>query len=506
MMAHGPGSPEYAEAHDHALAIGRQAVVDIGSNSVRLVVYDGPRRAPMPICNEKALCGLGRDMTAEGDLNPDASEYALATLRRFRRLLEEFGDPPTRVIATAAVREAGNGKAFVKEIAKLGFDVDVIAGGEEALLAAKGVISYEPGASGIVGDMGGGSLELVALSKGQIKNNDSLSIGPLRLMQKSDGKIANTSTIIDPILDSVSWLKPKKFETLYSVGGAWRAIARIHMRLRSYPLSVLHHYELSQAEAIEICDLVSKQSRRSLEEIPGIPRRRLDTLPFAAVVFKAVLQRTRVKRVVVSAGGVREGLLYQDLSDAEREKDPLIDGARFFAVRLSPEASFGEALPSLTNGLFPDESAACNRIRLATCLLSDIASFFHPDLRAMQAFDTALRAPFYGVTHEERISIALSLFCRHDGGRPSFPDENVVGLLDWEEQQRAVRLGLAMRFAGALAPKSPAAIDGCTLSYSDDKVVFNAPVHVESLMGEHPRKRLEALAAAFEAEAVETYF
>ncbi|MEE2692677.1 MAG: Ppx/GppA family phosphatase [Pseudomonadota bacterium] len=485
---------------------GRQAVVDIGSNSIRLVIYDGPRRAPAPICNEKALCGLGRDMSADGRLNPAAVDYALSTLVRFRRLIVAHGEPPTVTFATAAVREAADGPEFVARVQALGFDVRVIGGVEEATLAALGVVSYEPGATGLVGDMGGGSLELIAVANGFVEDNISLSIGPLRLMQQTGGKIADAEPLILRALEAVDWIAPDRFDTLYAVGGAWRAIARIHMRLKSYPLSVLHHYELTKEEAIEVCDILAKQSRRSLEEIPGIPRRRIDTLPYAAVVMRAVLQKAKAKKIVVSAGGVREGVLFNNLTADERLADPLFAGAEFFAERLAPEPRIGGAVAALTDTLFADETPSQKRLRVATCILCDIGAFFHPDLRAAQAFDTALRAPFYGVTHKERVSIALSLFCRHDGRRPSLPDEHTLGLLSLEEQQRAIRLGLALRFAGALAPKAPEAIAGCRLVYADAKVTFRAPEAVRSLMGELPRKRLDALASSYEAAAAEEYY
>lgn len=493
-------------ARNEAPPARRQAVIDIGSNSVRLVIYDGPRRAPMPICNEKALCGLGRDTGADGALNPAAVEYALATLRRFRSLIEEHGNPPTRVIATAAVREAKDGAAFVEAIGELGFAAKIIGGGEEARLAALGVVSCEPGATGLVGDMGGGSLELVALNGGEVRDSASLSIGPLRLIQACGGKIADAPMIIDAALGAVPWIKAAGLKTLYSVGGAWRALARIHMRVRSYPLSVLHHYEFSTADAVEICELVAKQSRRSLLEIPGIPLRRLDTLPYAALVFKSVLVKSRVESVMVSAGGLREGLLYNDLSAQEQGFDPLFEGARFFAGRLSPEPAIGAAIGALTGGLFAGETPGERRIRLVTCLLADIAAYFHPDHRARQAFETALHAPFCAITHRERIGMALSLHCRHDGKPPALAGDHILALLSPEERQRALRLGLAMRFCGALAPKAPAALAGSSLFLEGGKLFFRAPRGRESLMGELPRKRLAALAAAFDATPAEEYF
>ncbi|MEL7488214.1 MAG: Ppx/GppA family phosphatase, partial [Pseudomonadota bacterium] len=260
----------------------KRAVVDIGSNSVRLVIYDGTLRAPSQICNEKALCGLGRNLKPGGALDHDAAEMALTTLKRFRRILDEHGSPHTRAIATAAVREASDGPAFVEAVNAIGFDVEIINGQREAALAAFGVLSYNPEAEGIIGDMGGGSLELVAVKQRALKDAVSLSLGPLRLMQETDGDIARADEIVERRLDDVKWIGAAPGGTLFAVGGAWRAVARIHMRLRSYPLSILHHYALPLREATDLCDLIARQSRRSLEEIPGIPRRRIDTLPFAA--------------------------------------------------------------------------------------------------------------------------------------------------------------------------------------------------------------------------------
>lgn len=494
------------KAMRHPPAAERQAVIDIGSNSVRLVIYDGPKRAPTQIVNEKALCGLGRDITADGKLDVAAVKYAIETLGRFRRLLEEHRDPPTRVVATSAVREASDGSAFVKAVEKLGFEVTVVDGGEEARLAALGVVSYEPGATGLVGDMGGGSLELVGLKNGRIEENVSLAIGPLRLMQQSGGKASGAAEFIEKALDELPWLRPGRFHALYSVGGAWRAMARIHMGLRQYPLPILHHYEFSRADAMSVCDLVAKQTSRSLQEIPGLPRRRIDTLPFAAMVFRSVIERANIDKVVISAGGIREGILYRELTPEEQAVDPLFACARFFADKFSPEREFGDTVAVLTETLFGSERSQDRRVRVATCMLSDIGSFFHPDMRALQAFDSALRIPFYGATHTERIAIALSLYWRHAGRRPTFVDDHLLGLLSWEEQQRASRLGLAMRFAAALAPKAPGALAGCSLSFDGGKVEFRAPKALRSLMGELPRKRLESLAEAFEAQPAEVYY
>ena len=492
---------------DHAALIGanpaerRRAVIDIGSNSVRLVIYDGPRRAPFPICNEKALCGLGRDMDDGGALNERAVDMALSTLARFRALIFAHGDPKTHVVATAAVREAENGADFVEAVKKIGFDLRVMSGGDEAKYSAFGVVSFEPGASGLVGDMGGGSLELIRIENGEVIDGASLSIGPFRLMRHCCGDLKAAAREAENALGDASFIKETKGGVLYAVGGAWRAIARVHMRLRAHPLPILHHYELPARDAIEICDLISKQGRASLLETPGVSAKRVDTLPYGAIVLKSVLKQAKISRIQVSAGGIREGLLFGDLSPEERAIDPLIAGAAFLGSRLAPEPDVGLAVAEFTSGLFPEETPAEARVRETASLLVDIGAYFHPDLRGEHAFDTALRAPFLGVTHSERAFIALSLFCRHQGagGQPLQPE--IIAMLTEEERKRAVQLGLAFRFASAFGPKAPALIQSSSLMRDSARIIFRTKEQLKPLFEETPKKRLDALAASLDAQA-----
>lgn len=484
---------------------GRWAIIDIGSNSVRLVIYDGPRRAPFPICNEKALCGLGRDMEDGGALNPQAVEAALAILARFRTLLMQHGDPPVRVVATAAVREARNRKEFVKAVEKAGFQIEVIPGAEEARLSGLGVASFEPGASGLVGDMGGGSLELIRLEGGDIRETASLSIGPFRLMRRSKGDVKSAAREVDQALTGVKWLRRADTPALFAVGGAWRAIARINMQLRAHPLSVLHHYEAPARQVLETCDLVARQSKSSLEETPGVSTKRVDTLPFAAIVLRSLMSAADCDRLIVSAGGIREGLLYDALPESVRQEDPLIAGARYLGRRFSPESGVGDAVAAFTAPLFRNEAAAHKRLRVAACLLTDAGAYFHPDLRGAQAFDTALRAPFYGVTHPERAAIALSLFCRHEGSNAAAPEPQILAMLSDDERRRAVQVGLALRFASAFSPKAPRPLLDCSLTAQGDKLVFRARPELKPLMDDVARRRLDALAAAFNLKSAPAF-
>ncbi|MEO0399595.1 MAG: Ppx/GppA family phosphatase [Pseudomonadota bacterium] len=475
----------------------RRAVIDIGSNSVRMVVYDGPLRAPFAICNEKSLCGLGRNMGPDGSLNPDAVAFALATLKRFRGLLNDYGAPVVYAVATAAVRSASDGEEFVRRANAIGFDIDVIDGAREAALAALGVLSYEPDAEGLVGDMGGGSLELIEVSGGALGSAISLPVGPLALMQQTDGDLKKAKTLIEDALDGCGWLAGKGERALYTVGGAWRAIARIHMQLRNHPLSILHHYEVSAREAADVCRFIASQSRASLQEIPGIPRRRIETLPYAALVLSAVLMRAGVSKLLVSAGGLREGVIYDHLTTEERKADPLLSGAAFLAGRLSPTPSYGAAVARALAPLFQSADETDRRLVTAASTLIDAGAFFHPDLRGEHLYDTALRTPFYSIAHADRVALALALYTRHEGKDVYSLERPEFTLIPLARREWAIRLGLALRLLASFAPKSPAPLDGVTVSMRGETLVFSTPARRADLVQDLIIRRLDALATAF---------
>ena len=477
---------------------GRLAVIDIGSNSVRLVVYDGPRRAPFPICNEKAQCGLGRNMSPKGDLDPTAINAVLDTLARFRGLIDAYGNPPVLAVATAAVRAARNGREFVDQANKLGFQIEIIDGKREAYLAALGVISLQPDAVGIVGDMGGGSLELARVEDGRVSSTVSMPIGALALEQATRGRPGNTDKLVLEALRAAPWLHKSKVKTLYAVGGSWRALARLHMRLRNHPLPILHHYEMAAKDAIDLCEFAAMQSRESLQETPGISKKRVDALPYAARVLATVLRRQNAKKLIVSAGGVREGLIYELLSKEERRLDPLLAGARFIAAGLSPSPTYGAAAARVIKPLFRKSAQSESRIVDAACALIDVGAYFHPDMRGVQAYETALRAPFYAISHDERAILALSLYVRHEGRRAETDIDRAETLLSEDQEMFAVRLGLALRFVAAFAPKVTCAIEGCKLSFVDGVLQFTAPVARANMFQGLAEKRLDALARAFE--------
>src|SRR3954469_7698158 len=301
----------------------RIAVIDIGSNSIRLVVYDGLHRSPVPLFNEKIMCGLGRAVEKTGRLNPDGVSLAIENIARFARLIDGMDVAQVEVLATAAVRDASDGAAFVAAIEhRTGLTVRTIAGEEEARLSAMGVLSGTPGADGLVGDLGGGSLELVGLDRGVIGPQVTMPLGPLRLIESCGGKLPAAARVIDQHLEALPWLSGHKGRPFYPVGGSWRALAKLHMEQVRHPLHIIHHYTVEGAQLRDFVGVIARQSRSSLDKMSGVSRRRSDTLPFAALALERLLRHVEPSVVVFSAHGLREGLLFDMLSPEEQREDP----------------------------------------------------------------------------------------------------------------------------------------------------------------------------------------
>ncbi|HYG89924.1 MAG TPA: Ppx/GppA family phosphatase [Azospirillum sp.] len=475
------------------------AVIDIGSNSIRLVVYDGLKRSPMPIFNEKVLCGLGRGVEKSRRLNPDGVRAALAHLPRFRQIAEGMRVPRVDVLATAAVRDAKDGPAFVKAVEQAtGLSVRIVSGEEEAQLAANGVLSGTPEADGLVGDLGGGSLELVTVSGHALGRQVTLPLGPLRLMEAGESRGALVKAI-DQHLDSLPWLGEARGRTFYPVGGSWRALAKLHMEQIRHPLHIIHHYTVPAGDLRQFADLIARQSTSTLAKLAG-SRRRGDTLPYAALVLERLIKAAGPRDVVFSAYGLREGHLFSLLPPDVRQEDPLLAACADWGLRF---CRFGD--PSLlvpwTAGLFAGEDALGQRLRHAACLLSDVGWAEHPDYRADHAFLRVLRYPFPGCDHAERVFLALACYARYAGTIDAPVTAGVRGLLSDAQQKRALVLGLGLRLALNLTGGASAFLQRTALKLGGESLVLTLPDDAQALDGETVRRRLDALAKALNRRA-----
>jgi exopolyphosphatase / guanosine-5'-triphosphate,3'-diphosphate pyrophosphatase len=471
------------------------AVVDIGSNSVRLVVYDGLRRAPTPVFNEKVLAGLGKGIATTGKLDERAVDRALASLRRFRTLIRQMRVTSVYAVATAAAREAKNGPEFIKAATKaLGREISILSGKDEARYAALGVIAGIPGADGIVGDLGGGSLELIDIRDGKLHDGVTLPVGALRLIDVSGGDLKRARNIIDEYLDNAPVLKNLKGRSFYAVGGTWRNLARLHMAHTAYPLHVLHHYTMSRTQAEGIAESVAGLSPSALSGAKSVSRSRLDTMPYGALVLERLLHKGGAAEVVSSVFGVREGLLFAKLPKRKANADALLSSCWDFARRYARSPQHELELCDWTDRVFASaklrESDEEQRLRYAACLLADIGWRAHPDYRADRSLGMISQAAFVGVDHPGRVFLALTIFYRYEGETQT---DDLARLMSPEAHDRAHLLSSIFRLAYILSAAMPGLLPKIGLRVDERTVTLTLPRKLRDLNGERVEKRLAEL-------------
>ncbi|MBV9734397.1 MAG: Ppx/GppA family phosphatase [Acidisphaera sp.] len=481
----------------------RCGVVDLGSNSVRLVVFEGRSRNPLAIFNEKAVLRLGRGLQASGRLNEEGMAQAVTVLHRYHAIARAMGAEPLEVLATAAVRDAANGPAFVHSLqARLpGLPIRVLSGEAEAELSAAGVLCGIPAAHGVLADIGGGSLELVRLAHGASGEARTLRLGVIRLAERAGGDPARARAVAEEDLADVPWLAAAGEGDLYLVGGAFRALARIHMAQTGYPLTMVHHYTIRREEARDLTGVVAGAGRRALERLPGLSRRRIDDLPFAGIVLRRLLRVTGVRRVVFSANGLREGWFLRRMPAEIRSLDPLLAAGRDYARRHGRDPALPPALLAWTDPLFGAEQAPLRRLREAACWMSDIGSRDHPEYRAEQTFLRVLRQPGIGLDHHARAFLALAIAMRYEA-EPDAPFLRPARLLlDVAAGNRAETLGVALRLAYTLSGGTPDLLAGTALRVEPRRLVLLLAENSGAFAGESVLRRLDRLAQALGLEA-----
>ena len=486
------------------------AVVDIGSNSVRLVVYDAMRRAPSPIFNEKVLCGLGRGVAATGKLSETGVTRALKALARFGALCDQIGVGECYPIATAAAREAKNGKDFISDAEKvLGHKIRVLTGREEAKFAAMGVMSSIPEADGVIGDLGGGSLELVDVAGGEINTGVTLPLGPFRLMDAIAASDKPAKEIVEQALQESGLLEAMKGRTFYAVGGAWRNLAKMHMQQSSHPLSVLQQYALSPTAARSVSILVGGMPVDELRGSDAIAKKRADTLPLASLVLDRLIALGEPDEIVFSVYGVREGVLFDKLKKEKRQQDPLLAGCWDFARRYARSPEHEDELCNWTDSLYATlpkrESKEQKRLRHAACLLADIGWRALPDYRGSRSLSIITQASIVGVDHPGRCFLALTIFLRYSGPGKNSPKQLAM-LLDKEAEQRARSLAATLRLAYALTAAMPGMLPQLSLLVEVHRdegqyLTLTLPKKHQNLIGEVVEKRLEQLADLLECKS-----
>lgn len=483
------------------------AVIDIGSNSVRLVVYEGLARHLTPIFNEKALCGLGREVRSTGILAQDAVDKALVALRRYRALCRSMRVGQTIAIATAACRDALNGPDFIAQAEAIcGVEIEVLSGAREARLAALGVTSGLHDADGIVGDLGGGSLELVDVKGHRVGRGITLPLGGLALADAAQKSIRRAEKLVASEFADADLLKACRGRTFYAVGGTWRALARLHIFQNGYPLHVVHGYRIPAADALAFVTRLRRIASGGIEDIEVITEARRPLLAYAALVLEHILRIGRPRDIVISTYGVREGLLFERLSPEERRSDGLLSAAQELNILRARSPRQGDELVMWMDGFMRcaglTESAAERRLRVAACLMSDIGWRAHPDYRGELALHMVANGNFGAIDHPGRAFVALAVYFRYAGlvGNEELPD--IAALVSPKMLTRARILGTAFRVAQLISAAQPRVLPATRFATRGKQLVLRFERRVADLAGERVMNRLKQLARLIGRQAV----
>jgi exopolyphosphatase/guanosine-5'-triphosphate,3'-diphosphate pyrophosphatase len=481
-----------------SISTGPVGVIDIGSNSVRLVAYDRLSRAPVPIFNEKSLCGLGRDVAVTGLLPPDGLEQAREALKRFRVLCDLMRVERLFVLATAAARRASNGPAFIAEVeAILGEPVSILAGAEEARLAALGVVAGMHRPNGIAGDLGGGSLELIDIHEGELGQGVSVELGGLTLRDASGKNLKKAAKIVADTLDRVTILPNARGRDVFGIGGTWRAIARMHMAKVGYPLNVLHGYTANAKVMAEFCRELQRGDINTLPGISEVARERRPLVVYGALVLEEALERSGAARFMISTSGVREGVLYSQLPRSLQQQDPLLVGARALNDLHARDPEHADELIAWTDqfagAAWPDETSGQKRIRHAACLVSEVAWRANPDYRAEEAARIVAYAALPAVDHQERAFLASVQHARYEGINEAIvpPLRELLSL--WEVDQ-ARALGCLIRVAFNISAGQRGVLPSAPMVVSNGCLVQSLPAKFANLSNERLVTRLKQAA------------
>ena len=461
-------------------------VIDIGSNSIRMVIYRRYGRYPLPLFNERVTVKLGEGLDQNEMLSPDKIALALSALRRFSHIMNAMSLERTIVVATAAVRRAKNAAVFTTPAEEIiGVPITVLSAQDEARLVTLGLTANMPHVSGLVADLGGGSLELVLVKEGQVQKSTSLNMGHLSTRTESE---------IATLLCAVDWLGDTAGATLYGIGGSFRALGSAYVKRSNYPLFLLHRLELNVPTVLDI--LTSLQGDEP--DLQGIPAGRRDSIGMAADIMAALIRRSGVSQLAISGTSIRDGIVADMDTGFSPKKDPLLSACKEIANHSQRFDGLNDVLIDCLSPIaslldIPDPQ----RLLKAACLLSDISWNEPSELRGAVATDRILALPLFSLSHKERAWLAKVVYHRYIGVKENKPTLPVFNrLLTPAESKGALALGVGLRFALIFCAGIPEYLSAIQFKVTDETIYYDVAAHGLPLFDEHSERRLRVFAKA----------
>ncbi|QHI95414.1 Ppx/GppA family phosphatase [Aristophania vespae] len=479
----------------------RAAIVDLGSNSVRMVVFEGVTRNPVISFNEKHTLRLGKGLDKTGLLNEEGVKKAKNVLARFAIIAHAMRADPFHIVATAAVRDATNGAAFIKEAQSLlpNAQFRILNGEEEADYAANGVLCALPEANGLVADIGGGSLELIHIAQQRYHKATSTHLGVIRLRERSEDSVKKAYSLAQDCLKQVDWLAKMKGKALYLVGGGFRTLARLDIARRNYPLNIVHLLRYSAQEANDLALWIFQSSSEKLEKLGNVSRKRVTDAPYAAAVLLSLIKEMAPSEIIFSANGLREGWYMQHVAESLWKQEPMVALLEELAGRFSRNVMAPELLYNWTTPLFkgPEglgETGYLARLRYFSCLVSDIGAFAHPQYRAEQSYRLILYNQGVSFDHQTRAFLALVIGIRYGISRKDPLLDISRDILDENLFTHALTLGTLLRLAYSLCAGTDFLLGACHLSLQKNVLSLDLKAGSIRSVGSAVEQRLKRLA------------
>lgn len=477
----------------------RRAIIDVGSNSVRLVVYEGPARTPFVVYNEKVQAKLGRSLPETGRIDPEAYDKALRACRRFKALIDAMGIEHCRTVATAAARDAANGPEFLADLAAIGLEPELLSGDAEAFASAAGVISAFPGADGIVGDLGGGSLELIDVRDGVAGRRATFPLGVLLLAALRGQDDEDFRDDVGGMLRG--WTSAGAGRPFYLVGGSWRALGHLDMHLTRSVLPGVHGYTFDRSRIVPMREAIAEAGPRLSKLVTAISSSRVAGLDDAALLLAEVSEQLGCERLVVSMFGLREGLLFRELSKKVRKQDPLLAAVADYARRRGNRLWQGELVAEWIAPVYADEALDEQRIRRAACHLAAVDLHPQSETRARHGMELAWLGGWIGLSASERAMLAQALWTAWSGKGLC---RKIGEVADSDALKRAIGWGEAIRLAERLSGGVSSVLATSSLVRAGDDLTLAIDAKRRDLGGDAVAKQLVALAGALGASSAIT--
>ena len=475
---------------------GPVAVIDIGSNSARIVVYhlEGGLSTQI-LASSRGSLRLVRELDATHRLSREAQERAFTALQDFRAIALGAGATRTFALATAAVRDAENGQAFMAEVKKrFGFDVRILSGEEEARYGFLGAVGGLPVDHGVLFDVGGGSMQVTRFRQRRVMHAVSLPLGSLRLSDAflksdppSDGEVRRLSDHARSLLEEAGVAPLEPGESLVGTGGTLRNLAKVDLRSRDYPVTRLHGYLLTRKRLKEVLELGTERKLKKRGDISGLNEDRGDSIVGGGLAIAALVRLLEADEVWVSGQGVREGLARSLTSeDLPSPRDVRTASVRALAARFagweaesaSRRAAIAEALLSALD-LAPDQDVKEGLLHAAALL--DVGRSVDYFDRHEHVADIVLATDLLGFSHR---GIALvSSIVRAAGDEDAKP-RSYAPLVTPKDEEAVRRAGALLALADDIEERCPRGANvKVECRVTKDEVV----VKVKALAGWRPR-------------------